>query len=139
MAFLNDLINLLGGGQKPLAKTASKAVRPRRQAEDDGLVETPQGMMPLSSVNPGQQWRNPDNGYSPNGYKGLQMAPPVAPRVGAGWNGLQQSSSLEETLNGNTGLPQWMPNVYFGGGAGVPATRQNQRMVDAYYRYNQNF
>jgi len=41
-------------------------------AEDDGLVDTPQGRMPLHQVSRGQQWQNPDNGYSPNGYSQYQ-------------------------------------------------------------------
>lgn len=35
------------------------------QAEDESLVRTQSGMRPLSSVNPGRWWQNPQTGYTP--------------------------------------------------------------------------
>jgi hypothetical protein len=45
---------------------------------------------------------NPDTGYYAAGPQAaLQMAPPNAPRRGAGWSGIQMSTSLDQTLQGN--------------------------------------
>lgn len=58
----------------------------RSGQEDDGLVNTPNGLMPLSSLNPGQKWQNPQNGYSPNGFN--------AAKSGYVQNGLSKSAVL---------------------------------------------
>ncbi len=116
-----DLLKLLGIGPKA-QKSSNKQQLPPMQhhfptpgfyeqavqgqmgypggAEDDAMVRTPQGRMPLSSVTPGQQWQNPDSGYSPNGYNPLSVQPAYAPRPGAQGSGLQQSTSFDGNLQG---------------------------------------
>lgn len=68
MDFFEALRNLLGGQQRP-------APVQRRMQEDDAPVLTQQGRMPLSSVERGQQWQNPETGYSPTGFKASGSVP----------------------------------------------------------------
>lgn len=58
-------------------------------AEDDGLVQTAHGQVPLWAVNPGTPWTN-----------SLGVAGAFAPRSGADFNGIQQSSSFDDGLQG---------------------------------------
>jgi hypothetical protein len=60
------------------------------QQEDSGLVNTPQGQMPLSSVNPGQRWQNPLNGYSPMNYQ--QSSQSMTPGITGAVNPLARQS-----------------------------------------------
>ena len=42
--------------------------QPRQRVTEDSIpVNTARGQMPLSSVEPGQAWSNPETGYSPTG------------------------------------------------------------------------
>ena len=61
-----DLFSLLGGLFQQRQQPAQMA--PKKMTEDSIPVYTPQGIMPLSSVEQGQQWQNPQTGYSPTGY-----------------------------------------------------------------------
>lgn len=57
--------DVIGVDPKYFGYAEDSGVRPQ---EDDVRVLSPKGIRPLWDMNPGEQWQNPQTGFSPNGY-----------------------------------------------------------------------